>query len=209
MPPPNRPGKLLGFTLIEILVAILVFAIMFAIGYGAVSAAADHRAGIAAAEARLRDIQTTMRWLSLDFTQLVARPVRDVQGSADEPALSIDPRNNVLANLTRGGWRNSSGIARSNLQRVHYALDDGQLVRLEWPVLDATQATRPRRRALMGGLRSVKMRAMNAGRQWQDSWPPSVSSAAAGNLRLRPLAVEITLDTEDFGILRRVVEVPG
>ena len=213
-PEPDGPvtvnvHKLRGFTLIEILVAIFVFAIMFAIGYGAISAAAQHKAGIATAETRLRDIQNTMRWLSLDFTQLVSRPVRDLPGSGEEAALRIDPRNNVLANLTRGGWRNSAGIARSSLQRVNYLLDNGQLVRLEWPVLDAAQSAIPRRRALLDKVRSVTVRAMNMGRQWTDSWPPASVPANSANLRLRPLAVEIIIETEDFGTLRRVIEVPG
>ncbi len=198
-----------GFTLIEILVAIFIFAIMFAMGYGAVSAAANHRASISAAEARLRELETTMRFLSLDFGQLVSRPVRDAQGSSDEAALWIEPRSDVLAHLTRGGWRNSSGVARSSLQRVHYLLDNGQLVRLEWPVLDSAQGGTPRKRVLLGRVKSITMRAMNVGRQWQDSWPPAAVAAGSSLLRLRPLAIEVLIETEDFGLLRRVIEVPG
>lgn len=198
-----------GFTLIEILVAIFIFAIMFALGYGVVSAAAQHRQNIAQAEDRLRELHTTMRWLSLDFTQLVPRPVRDQQGSGDEGALRVDPRGDVLAHLTRGGWRNSAGVARSNLQRVHYLLDNGQLVRLEWPVLDAAQGAAPRRRVMMTRVRSVSVRVMNVARQWVDSWPVLAAGQAAQGLHSRPIAVEFVIDTEDFGLLRRVIEVPG
>lgn len=201
--------KARGFTLIEILVAIFIFSIMFALGYGAVSAAAQHRSTIVDAESRLRELHTTMRWLSLDLTQAVARPVRDSQGGGDEPAIRIEPRANVLLQLTRGGWRNSAGVARSSLQRVHYILDDGQLVRLEWPVLDAAQGAIPRRRALLGRVRAVTVRAMNPTRQWVDSWPAITTVPGPQSLRMRPLAVEVLIETEDFGLLRRVIEVPG
>jgi general secretion pathway protein J len=198
-----------GFTLIEILVAVFVFAVMFAIGYGAVSSAAKQRGAIAEAEDRLLEIQTTMRLLSQDFSQLAARPVRDFAGFADEPALRIDPRADILAQLTRGGWANSAGVQRSTLQRVHYALEENTLVRIEWPVLDAAQGVQPRRRPLLARVRSVTVRALNVNRQWIDSWPPAGGVSATAALRLRPVAVEIRLETEDYGELRRVIEVPG
>lgn len=198
-----------GFTLIEILVAVFIFAVMFAIGYGAVSSAAKQRGAIAEAEDRLLEIQTTMRLLSQDFSQLASRPVRDFAGFADEPALRIDPRADILAQLTRGGWANNAGVQRSTLQRVHYALEDKTLVRLEWPVLDAAQGVQPRRRPLLARVRSVSVRALGIGRQWVDSWPPTSGVTTVAALRLRPIAVEIRIDTEDFGELRRVIEVPG
>jgi hypothetical protein len=51
---------------------------------------------------------------------------------------------------------------------------------------------------------------------WQTQWPPTGGVATAnqalgaiGELRSRPIAVEITLETEDWGKLVRIVEMPG
>ena len=50
--------------------------------------------------------------------------------------------------------------------------------------------------------------------QWQEQWPPATSTVLIGasqeqGLRQRPLAVEITLDSEDWGKVVRIVEVAG
>ncbi|MCS6947862.1 MAG: type II secretion system minor pseudopilin GspJ [Steroidobacteraceae bacterium] len=198
-----------GFTLVELLVAVFIAAVMFALGYGAVTQAVQQREQLAAAQRRLLELQTTMRFLSQDFGQLVPRPVRDAQGSGEEGALRVDARAAVLARLTRGGWSNSAGVRRGSLQRVHYEFDAGALVRIEWPTLEFTQASVPRRRVLLTGLRSVSIRLLDGSRQWVDSWPPSLGMSVERALRARPIAVEVILDTEDFGPIRRLIEVPG
>ena len=64
-------------------------------------------------------------------------------------------------------------------------------------------------------MRSVKLRFMDQTRNWQDQWPPignavgGVPSGSPDALSLRPLAVEITVDLEDWGAVTRVVEVSG
>jgi hypothetical protein len=62
---------------------------------------------------------------------------------------------------------------------------------------------------LLGEVRSVRFRFMNAARDWVERWPVSDGSDVAGSERLRPAAVEIVLDLEDWGEIRRVIEVAG
>ena len=55
---------------------------------------------------------------------------------------------------------------------------------------------------------------MDQARAWHDDWPivtaVSTSQAnAVSTLRQRPLAVEVTLELEDYGVLTRIIEVPG
>jgi hypothetical protein len=50
---------------------------------------------------------------------------------------------------------------------------------------------------------------MDVTRQWRDAWPPQgLAGAPNVNLRARPIAVEVTIDLEDWGKVRRVFEVP-
>ena len=76
-----------GFTLIEMLVALLILGIMSALGYG------TYRAGRISAERteealqRSREIEFGMRVLTQDFAEAVPRPVRDTLGQSRLPAM--------------------------------------------------------------------------------------------------------------------------
>jgi general secretion pathway protein J len=109
--------------------------------------------------------------------------------------------------LTRAGWANPAGIQRPALERVSYRLEKGTLRRMHWPVLDATEATAPIPRDLLDHVKSLTFRYLTDARQWSDVWPPLGNNANL-TLRLRPLAVEVTLELEDWGRIVRVIEVP-
>jgi general secretion pathway protein J len=144
-------------------------------------------------------------------------------GSSSSSTLSSNGRQPLVA-LTRAGWTNPTGLQRSSLQRVAYYFQDGTLRREYWTVLDPTQASTPVRRELMTHLKSVSLRFLDvqAGQaqvlgqtqnlsqsaNWSLIWPP-LNNANQNMLRYRPIAVEITLETEDWGKIVRIVEIAG
>jgi general secretion pathway protein J len=210
LPRPAFPRGARGFTLVELLVALFVTAVMFAIGYGAITEALENRASVRQQQQRLNDLQRTMRVLTQDFSQVAPRPVRDALGSGEEDALRADPRVTTLVSLTRGGVGNLAGAARPALLRVDYVFENGTLIRQAWPVLDRTQSTVAPRRVIARELRAVRFRYMDPSRQWLDQWPaPNTPRILGKGSRNRPIAVEITLETTDFGTVTRLVEVPG
>ncbi len=202
-----------GFTLLELLVAMFIAAVIFAMGYGAVNQALKSRVELQEQQARLIELQTAMRVLEQDFVQLAPRPVRAPVGDSYQPALQTTPGAQPVAALTRGGWTNPTGLQRPGLQRVAYYFENGTLRREYWTVLDATQTSTTVKRDLMTHLKSVSVRYMDVTKTWQTQWPPATNTVGATNLdqslRSRPIAVEITLETEDWGKLVRVVEIPG
>lgn len=64
---------------------------------------------------------------------------------------------------------------------------------------------------LLDQVKSVRFRYMDSTRNWLDRWPANGASGTAPlrELRGRPIAVEITLELEDWGSLTRLIEVPG
>jgi type II secretion system protein J len=81
-------------------------------------------------------------------------------------------------------------------------------------VLDPTLASTTTKRDLLTHVKSVAFRYMDVNRVWQEQWPPATATTLVGTmleltLRERPLAVEITLDTEDWGKVVRIVEIAG
>jgi general secretion pathway protein J len=223
-----------GFTLLELLVALFIAAIMFAIGYGAINQALRSRGSIRHHQQSLVDLETAMSVMEQDFVQLAPRPIRDPEGDGYLPCLQGNPSSDdsdvsaaaatsaasdasdmsgttsPLVVLTRGGWSNPTGLQRPELERVAYVLDNGTLVREHWNVLDPTLASAPVKRNLLKHLRGVSFRYMSMTRAWVDTWPPGgVSSEAVQDsyYRLRPLAVEVTLDTEQWGKIVRIFEI--
>ena len=76
---------------------------------------------------------------------------------------------------------------------------------MHWAVLDATEASVPVGRDLLSHVKSVRFRYLTDARQWIAQWPPIGNTS----LRMRPFAVEITLELEDWGRIVRVIEVPA
>ncbi len=200
-----------GFTLIELLVALFISAVIFAIGYGALQQALVNRSAVQENQDRLHALVNTMRIVSQDFGQLAPRATRSLVGDGADPALLADGRTDVLVTFTRMGWANPAGIQRPALQRVRYALDDGTLYREHWRVLDPVLGAQPVRRKLIDHVKSVRLRFMENGRSWTEQWPGLVTGGDVRQplLRRRPIAVEVTLELEDFGTVTRLIEVPG
>jgi general secretion pathway protein J len=199
-----------GFTLIEVLVAVFITVIMVTMGYGAINQALNDRDALATRAERLREVQTTMRVMAQDFAQLAPRPVRQPVGDGWLPSLQAEPGAQTLVTFTRAGWANPAGIQRPALQRVAYVFENGKLRREHWTVLDATLSNTVIRRELLGSVRTVTIRYMDVGRNWREQWPiPGPSLGVLGEDRSRPVAIEVTLDLEDWGKVVRIFEVPS
>jgi general secretion pathway protein J len=92
-----------GFTLIEIMVALLILGIMAALGYGTYRAARLSAERTEESLQRSREIEFGMRMLVQDVAQTVPRPVRDILG-----------QQRVAAMLGSGGFGTLSGPTTSS-----------------------------------------------------------------------------------------------
>ena len=203
-----------GFTLLELLVAMFIAAMMFAIGYGAINQAMKNQDALKEQQDRMKEILTAMRMLEQDFVQLEPRPIRQPIGDGYLPALmgQSDPTLQPEVQLSRGGWNNPTGVQRTGLQRVAYYFEKNTLRREYWTVMDPVEQSTTQKRDLLTKVKSVTFRYMDVNHNWLTQWPPTTVSGSAAqlmNLRIRPIAVEVTLDTEDWGKLVRIFEVAG
>ena len=240
----KSPRRGAGFTLIEVLVALLILGVMSALGYGTYRAARISAERTEESLKRSREIEFGMRVLVMDFAQLVPRPVREPLGQGLSPALQGRQGNGTsagtaessaagsssggmhfdsgpgfkssfsstsstslpLAELTRGGWSNTAGQQRSTLQRVSYALIDDVLKRSYTTALDTVQGTKPVVQDLLSGVKTIQFRYLDNNQTWQNAWPPPTVQAPE-SWRVRPVAVEVTIEFKDWGRIRRLIEV--
>jgi general secretion pathway protein J len=85
--PQSRRDSAAGFTLIEILVALLILGIMSALGYGTYRAARISAERTEESLKRSREIEFGMRMMVQDFAEAVPRPVRDILGQTRLPSM--------------------------------------------------------------------------------------------------------------------------
>ncbi|MEN8170283.1 MAG: type II secretion system minor pseudopilin GspJ [Pseudomonadota bacterium] len=195
-----------GFTLLEMLVALTVFALLSAMVYGGQMAVLNAKQATDRQAEKLKQLQRAMLMFERDISQHLLRPVRDDYGDSQPPMVSAD-YGDIRLSLTRAGWQNPLNLPRSTLQRVGYGIEDEKLLRYSWPMLDRAQGSEPYKMVLLESVRDLKLRYLGRDREWQDQWPPHPS----GNepLVVMPLAVEMTLELEDWGTFRRIVSTPG
>ena len=196
-----------GFTLLEMLVAIAIFAVVSTLALTGYTQLQQQSEYLEQRLSRLREVQRAVQTLCQDLEQLEPRPVREPLGDGYLPALQVTDTLEYRLQLTRAGWSNTGGLPRPTLQRVGYRVQDEQLWRDYWPALDRTLTVEPVKVRMLDGVRSVRFRFLTSTRQWVDRWP--AQQVGARNERSRPAAIEVVIELEDWGEIRRLVEIAG
>jgi len=202
-----------GLTLVELLVALLVFSFVASASVYALRLSVDARDQLSAADRRIAEIQIARILLKEDLAQIVNRRVRDEFGDPTSAAFrggtemrlrNPVPGETLLMGFVRVGWANPGADApRSSLQYVEYLEKDGALVRRIRPFLDDARGQPHFDRVLISDAKGIEARFL-AGElrgelEWAASWPlPGGDSGP-------PRAVSISFSTKRFGDLREDV----
>ena len=195
-----------GFTLLELLVALAIFAIVAAMAYSGLNNVLKAHAQTTEQAESLAKLQMAMHFISRDVQQFVNRPVRNEFGDL-QPALI--GQENQLA-LTHAGWRNPAQQQRSELRRVSYFIEDDALWYRYWSILDRAQDSQPLQVKLLDDVTYMRFGFLDEENQWQPTWTIS-PQATAQDSRLQlipPRAVELVLDTQRWGEIRRLFVLP-
>lgn len=195
-----------GFTLIEVLVALAVFGVLSLLAYMSLGQTLSNADMLTVRMDRLQSVQRTISYLSSELMQTVPRSVRDEFGDGSTPALQSSLASDFALQLTHGGWPNPAGIPRSTMQRTAYRIEDGELIRYHWNVLDRTVNSTPLATVMLDEVDSLTFRFLQVSDEWTDQWPP-LSTQGGSNSSSLPRAVEIVLALADEGEITRIVEV--
>ena len=198
------PKKQQGFTLLELLIASIIFAIMAVMAYGGLDNVMSNSKASQQALKRLQQIQQSVSVLNRDFSQIVPRSIRDEFGNP-QPYLSAGNNIDNLVEFSRGGRVNPANLLRSSLLRIAYQFDDEKLVRLQWPQMDRAQETEAKKTILIDNLNEVTIRFLDQNAEWQEQWPPlNVTSGTDSGNATELIGIEIVLDLKDWGEIRRL-----
>jgi general secretion pathway protein J len=207
-----------GFTLIEVLIALAITAFVAAASYTGISSVLSGAEQLRLTGERTRDINRAMSLLDRDLRQFSNRPVRDEFGQM-QPALAGGPMALFPLSLTREGWHNSLGQPRSELQRVHYYLEEGSLWRGYYISLDRAVDAQKLEVEILSGVSDIELRFLESlqglelsqnlevdTRSWRRNWFAEVGASTA--LPAPPEALELRLVLEDLGEIRRLYALP-
>jgi general secretion pathway protein J len=220
----SRPQKhhQSGFTLIEVVVAMAITAVIGIVAYGGLDSALAAMERSEAQGKKLNEMNILWTIMSRDLRQIVARPVRDEYGDEWVHALNAPESSLIAIQLSRTGWANPRPelFIRSSMQRVQYLLEEDKLIRETWYVMDRADDSESIRTTLVEGVTSFKLRYLDVntqnpaarsvlGGQWRDSWPYPYPEAGQRPSESLPLAIEVALEIDGWGEVKRIFEMPG
>lgn len=182
-----------GFTLVEVMVALLIFGMIAAAGVAILAFSVRTQAVTGAKLDDAAALGRTVSILSADLGQAVNRAARD-EGGTVRPAF-VGLGDGVT--LVRLGWSNVDAGPRATAQKVAWRVNGGTLERVAYPMLDgaAPMAAAP----MLTRVRTLRLRYRFRG-AWSDRWDGATGVPL-------PDAAELSLLREDGTAWRTVVVV--
>ncbi len=208
----RRNRRSAGFTLIEVLLAMAITAFVAVVAYTGLSTAITAAEVNEAQATRLAEVQIAVSLLERDLRHASPRPIIDEYGSMQD-ALQGGVFTPYPLQLTRIGWDNPRNLRRGEIQRVRYFLEDRELWRQSWAVLDRVGESETEQLVLLlDGVEDFRVRFLRPGDasgfsgegEVSGDWVAEWNSGAASEM---PQAVEFVLEIESFGEARRVIEI--
>lgn len=198
----RNPKKIIGFTLLEILVALFIFTIIAVIMTRSLHTVFENEAVSEKHATRLAELQMAMLLFSRDIEQGIDRPIQNTQRNTE--AALIGTAKTIA--FTHGGLANPLGDAnRSTLQRTAYFIEDNHLIRETWDVLDQAPKSKSSNRKLLSDVDSLRFDYLDDENHYNDRWPPANKPKASAF----PKAVKISLTLAHWGTISQVYITPG
>ncbi|WP_246840988.1 type II secretion system minor pseudopilin GspJ [Hahella sp. CCB-MM4] len=209
-----------GFTLLEILIAITITAMLGTGAFYLLNQGVRTKNSTEDRGEILEQLQKSQRIIEYDISQVVARSVRGEYGDEFYALSNLNALS--LVEFTRTGWRDPKSLLalmdedtevlpRSQLQRVSYEMEEDDLYRVYWDVLDRAQDSKPLRQKLMESVEDVKFRFLDNDNEWSEQWPPQAQlvNSESDPYHALPKAVEFEFTHKMFGHIRRLYYIAG
>jgi general secretion pathway protein J len=177
----RRTARARGFTLIEILSALLVLSLLALMSYRGLGAVLDAREHTRYETDKWRRVATFLARFERDVQLAAPRPVRSASTSTDttigatagtSPAWRGDVITTEQARLEFSRFAATEGV--DTARRIAYRLNEKNEVELWlWPGLDIAPDASPARYPVLAGVNTFELQYLNPALVWVDVWPSS------------------------------------
>jgi general secretion pathway protein J len=191
-------SKQSGFTLIEMLLASVIFALVGLASFSILSAVLDSNDLSKETTLELNGVQRAFFWMERDFLQATKRQVRvDGEAASDKifigGDLIMESQGGAVA-FTHDGWRNPAMILpRAEIQSVSYRMFEDKLERSFFNYPDPVTGEEPKRQILLENVESLAFEYYST-----DGWGNVWEQAGL------PRAVKIAIETKALGKIERI-----
>ena len=197
-----------GFSLIEIVIAMVIFAVISSMCYSLLTNVINTRQRTQERNIRLAELQDAMLLIERDIAHFADRPIT-VSQEEILSAFFID-RDAGMFEFSRAYAPNTFNDAHSSLQRVRYRISQRQLMRDIWQRVDYTPNTPIGSQMLMQGVEYMTLYVWRE-REFERDWVPVmttnqnviISEGLNDALLNEARAIKLELQTDTFGVIER------
>lgn len=190
-----------GFTLIELIIALMVFATIATLTSSILYQSFQTRERITIQADRLNALQLAVTLIQRDLIQIIARPIR---GNEMHLFPALIAQANYLE-FTRGGAVNPAGIEqRSTLKRVAYLCKKTRLIRRNWDLLDMPNHDSYHDEILLDNLTGCAFAYLKKPNNFIPNWYPNPRNDKSPH----PSAIQFNLKLKDWGPMSLLFTLP-
>jgi len=196
-----------GFTLIEMIVAMVIFALIGIASYTLLNESRHIATVVELKGDRLAELQRAALKLEQDIEQFAFRRTRNEFGDL-VPLLRGESGfndNSGYLEFTRSGWFNPAALPRSDLEHLIYKLKEGTLWRLSWYYLDRGGENADLKRPLLTGVKKFSIGFLKGKDDWTDIW----NNADNDNIDSIPRAISIEIELYEGITFKRIFRLGG
>jgi general secretion pathway protein J len=220
-----NPAPITGFTLLEVLVAMVITAMIGVMAFKSFDGAAAASEETQRVLEEIKRVDAVWQYLGNDLFHVL--PISDANTPFVGQSLKSRGKDSsqMLLLFKRGNWVNFANRPRSDIQLVSYRLEEGKLIRDFLPetnrmLADIDMERQAFHQVLLEGIEDVQLRFLftemvaNEGKSvlqgqeytddWLIAWPDTTRSGATG----LPLALEVTITLEGVGPSVRLFTFP-
>ena len=199
--PLTRHHFSMGFTLVELLIAIVLFSILSVGSYQVLNSVISSHRNLSSHNEKFDALRRTVNMLTRDLQQARSRTIINSYGE-QEAALVLESSDQSRLVLSTAGWANPLASPRGTVSRVEFFVEDEVLIKRRWLVLDAVDEDSYFDMPLLKGVLEFQIQALDSDRRWISYWPTTDMPATE-----LPQALEIELSIAELGSVKRVLEL--
>jgi general secretion pathway protein J len=171
--------KQAGFTLVELMVAIIIFAIISIISYRTLSSLVTTKQVVTSTQDKWSGVVNTISLISNAWSRSIPLVVRDENGNLIPSVIGknkLERSSDAQLELTLSGYIHDPVFGSTRPRRIGFRFSDGKLYLVTWPVLNRVRTTQPQIDLLMDNVTSFQQSFIYPDKKWYDDWPPPGTS---------------------------------